>query len=598
MGKKFEVFPTGLDYLKAILHGIIVKNNEFDTRQKVTVLSSNLADSNFYVEMIMKIIHCVDETEIVHRGFELFAMLYSASQIIYYSIVDNTIIGHISYPVDSDPPVDLKEIQEKINSNMTIPETDDGFFVPCNYENTNLGLFSIHDIAFPEYIPKYLKTSRSIQEVIGMVIHSIRTKEHLIEVEKRFRAFFEKVPVYCYMLSPDGNILNVNNAVVSVLGYEKSELIGKHISTLYASESLPKMKKFFSHWKQKGEIKNEEMVIVTNEGDKRYVSLNVGAVRDRQGNLLYSVSIQNDITENKKIELELIEAKKQAESATKAKSAFLANMSHELRTPMNGIIGISTMLLKHKSDNLTPKQSKGLKMVAQSGERLLNLVNDILDLSKVEAGKMTAENSRTSLQNCVDILQSTVESLIKSYNKPIVFFSNIAKSVPETIVTDQQKLHQILLNLLSNAVKFTDEGEITLKIYNKSNRVYFEVNDSGIGIEKNNLLHIFDEFRQLDDYNTKKYQGTGLGLSICKRMVELLGGEITAHSQPSKGTKMVFYLPVETVEVRAVKVAENVPESKSCVGSETVPSTMQNVIVIEDDEQSRYYFKETLEQLI
>ena len=330
---------------------------------------------------------------------------------------------------------------------------------------------------------------------------------------------------------------------------------------------------------------------------KKRPVLDEGPFLKEERNLINGIAnALSGAAERKQAEKHLQEAKDAAEFANKAKSQFLANMSHEIRTPLNAIISISKTLSKNDNENLTPKQIEGLEIVYRSSQRLLQLINGILDLSKIESGKMDVELRPLSVDTLIGGIRSMVVTLTK--DKDIDFFVQKSSSVPNTIISDMQKLYQVLTNIISNSVKFTNRGEIVLKVYVEQNRLYFEVSDTGIGIDEHDIEHIFEEFTQVDSSTTRKYQGTGLGLAICKKILKLLGGEIKADSKLGQGTTITFYVPLQTRQVLTDDDASKSAAQKILkddvglqpvdAGSESTTSEpLPKILIAEDDEFGR-----------
>lgn len=257
----------------------------------------------------------------------------------------------------------------------------------------------------------------------------------------------------------------------------------------------------------------------------------------------------NNLVETRTRELmlskqEAEKAKEIAEKANKSKTEFISNVSHELRTPLNGILGLSHTILKNQNDNLSDQQLKGLDMIHRSGMRLLDLINDILDLAKIEAGSMSYHKRPVRIKGLVDhvehLFKGLMENRISKKQEPLDLFIRTEGFTPEFIQTDRRRLEQILINIIGNAVKFTPSGSITLTIKMVESSIWFEILDTGIGIPEDQLNCIFDKFQQVDGSSSRSYEGTGLGLSLSKSLVELLGGEIAVESDLGKGTNMKF----------------------------------------------------------
>lgn len=257
------------------------------------------------------------------------------------------------------------------------------------------------------------------------------------------------------------------------------------------------------------------------------------------------IKLQNDslleLHNQLKIKAAELEVQKiKAEESTKLKSQFLASMSHELRTPMNSVLGLTELILD-EGDLLTPKLKERLEIVHRSGKRLMSLLNDILDLSKIESGKMELKNDEILLEDIITDVEASIKPLIAKKHLELIITRNINTNV--SINIDKDKVTQVLINLLGNAIKFTERGAVELRINDSNEKLQFAVIDSGIGISTEHQKIIFEEFRQIDGSNTRKYGGTGLGLSICKKIAEMLNGSLTVESEVNKGSIFTFIVP-------------------------------------------------------
>jgi signal transduction histidine kinase/DNA-binding response OmpR family regulator len=307
-----------------------------------------------------------------------------------------------------------------------------------------------------------------------------------------------------------------------------------------------------------------------------------------------SVLIFSDITERKQAELELAAARDAAEDANRTKSAFLANMSHELRTPLNAIIGVTEMLQEDARDLDRADELEPLDRVSRAGRHLLALINDILDLSKIEAGRMELQPERFSITELVDEVTKTIEPLaVKNGNRLIVRDSGAVG----TIYTDQMRVRQALMNLVSNAVKFTENGTVTISTSKEDrgtgSRIAIVIEDTGIGMSPEQLGRLFQEFSQADSSTTRRYGGTGLGLVISQRFCQMMGGDITVESELGRGSAFTILLPAEmtnTAAVSEVKVPGAAP------ANDTPTKDGARVLVVDDDATAREIIGRYLER--
>ena len=342
---------------------------------------------------------------------------------------------------------------------------------------------------------------------------------------------------------PSGIITDVNKQMEALTGCTRDELIGAPFKSYFTDPERAEagIKLVLSEKK----VTDYELTACARDGKQTVVSYNATTFYDRDRTLQGVLAVSRDITERKQVEAELREAKANAESASRTKSDFLASMSHEIRTPMNAIMGISDLLAKTA---LSPEQDKYVQIFRRAGDNLLNLINDILDLSKVESSQLELERTGFSLS---DLLEKVTEMVAaRASEKGLVMLYEIAPSVPNDLVGDPTRLQQVLLNLLGNAIKFTESGEVTLRVTPDANpavptALRFTVSDTGIGIPGEKLGQVFERFTQADSSTTRRFGGSGLGLTICRRLVELMGGRIWVESEVGKGSMFAFAVPFE-----------------------------------------------------
>ena len=368
-----------------------------------------------------------------------------------------------------------------------------------------------------------------------------RTRE-LAEREAYFRAIFENTGAGIVSRGPDRKLINANKAFFDFIGYAREEMekldsaafIIQSADQAALRENLAKL--------ERGDVSlyRVERQYRRKDGTLKWADVVTTSVRDEGGRFVATVTIINDITERKHMEIELFKAREVAEEATRAKSMFLASMSHEIRTPMNGVLGMLELLSLTKLDT---EQQGTVEVVRESGKSLLRIIDDILDFSKIEAGKLEIRPEVASIADAVGGVHQVYSGIASGKN--LLLKKSADPGISPAVMVDALRLRQILNNFVSNGLKFTQEGHVEIKaelLERKDGRelVRFSVKDTGIGISKEGQTRLFQPFVQAEGDTTKRYGGTGLGLTICRRLADMMGGVIAMESEPGKGTTMMF----------------------------------------------------------
>jgi len=407
--------------------------------------------------------------------------------------------------------------------------------------------------------------------------------------EERFRMIVESLPDPYSEIDLSGKITFINEAFLKETGYRREELLGNNFSTLLDDRNTNLAVLAYRNLLNKDHlIKNFELTWMSKSGHSVLSEISASLIRDIKGNPIGYQSVYRDITERRQMEEALARAKEAAEIANNAKSEFLASMSHEIRTPMNAILGMADLL---SETPLTKEQQKFVQVIKEAGENLLGIINDILDISKVESGHVHLEHIAFDLGELVERIGDVMS--VRAHKKGLELTCHVAPEVPIHLMGDPTRLRQVIVNLLGNAIKFTETGEVLLDVKlppesamgndGDNADLIFSVMDTGIGIPTDKIKDVFERFTQADSSTTRKYGGTGLGLSISKSLVDLMGGKIKLESEEGKGSNFSFTLPF-AVQTEAIAEVESSHEDL----------TGRRALIVDDNATNRLILQEIL----
>ena len=409
-----------------------------------------------------------------------------------------------------------------------------------------------------------------------------QAEEALREAELKYRAIFENAIEGIFQTTPNGRYLSANYALARIYGYTSPEEMVRQVGDIKHEIYVNPERRsdFINLMKKQGQVQEFESQVLRQDGSIIWIAENAHAVYDSNQTLLYYEGTVEDITERKHAEEELQKAKEAAEAANRAKSTFLANMSHELRTPLNAIIGYSEMLQEELVDEGMEQYVPDLKKVNTAGKHLLMLINDVLDLSKIEAGKMELFLETFEVSTLLLDVASTIQPLFEKNSNTLQLNYDPAIG---TMRGDLTKVRQILFNLLSNAAKFTNHDLIELNVRryrpddSQQDWISLTVKDNGIGMTPEQLNRLFQSFSQADASTTRKYGGTGLGLAITRKFCQMMGGDVEVQSTLGQGTAFEINLPAEVSDLKTqlplTPVETNAP-----------PTSASNLVLIIDDD--------------
>ncbi len=429
--------------------------------------------------------------------------------------------------------------------------------------------------------------------------------------EQRISRIIEASPIGIVSINRKGTIETFSSAAEQIFGYYASDVIGKNIKILMETHVAVEHDLYLERriHGASSTVVGQSRIVNAVRKDGSVFKLEARVEEVQVGDEVFYIGLVEDITERIELERQAEEAREQAERASEAKSAFLANMSHELRTPMNAIIGYSEMLAEDAEDEGLEDMLDDLNKITNAGKHLLSLINDVLDLSKIEAGKMDLFLEDFAVKDIAEDVASTALSLIEKNANELVL--DIDQDL-DAMHGDVTKIRQILFNLISNAAKFTKEGKITLSAnaasISNEPAIRFAVTDTGIGIPEDKIEHIFSEFSQADESTTRDYGGTGLGLALVKRFCEMMGGSIRVESTIGVGSSFIVTLPKQVEKQHLgleeeARISDATPDPSSS-DQDTKTSSSQvieddsarnTVLVIDDEASARGLLKKRLE---
>jgi|GEM_PF-274117 len=460
--------------------------------------------------------------------------------------------------------------------------------IPCLFEDDVKGVIEIG--SYTPFTEHHIEFLNKIQENIAIAIHSNITREEL-------QALLDQTLIQSEELKKSEQVLMVKNEELSqqteALRESESKLQQQQEELRQSNEELEAQTMELKASESKLQQQQEELRVTNEELEEKTINLQ----KQKE-----EIVKKNDALEKTKAIIE--EKVKEVEISSKYKSEFLANMSHELRTPLNSILILSGFLVEDKNGLLGKDEKEYAKVINAAGKDLLDLINDILDLSKIESGKMELTLEAFDIRKTLLELQEMFKPLVDE--KGLNFINTVEDSVPKMIVSDEMKISQVMKNLISNAIKFTQEGDVEIKAsITTNNQLQIAVRDTGIGISKDKLLHIFGAFQQADGSTSRNYGGTGLGLSISKELARLLGGDIKLESEEGKGSTFYIYIPINDKALESeeahqtqedqIAVFEDVPEMDAMTEvydknevklNVELPSEYESVILIIEDDKN------------
>jgi len=462
--------------------------------------------------------------------------------------------------------------------------------VPLIVEHQVIGVIVVQNYTDPTCYSEFdLSLMQFVADQVASLIMRKKTEDKLRNEQAYLDQLYQSSGEAIVMIDKTGLVQSVNHEFYLLFGYKPEEIIGKNIDEMI----VPKYLRDEGIRNTNRALTNERVEMESVRQHKNGMLIDISILVTPifiEGEIKGAYGIYRDITERKRIEKSLIVAKEKAEESDRLKSAFLSNMSHEIRTPMNAILGFSSLL----SDPGATEEDRNeyIEIIKERGNDLMRIISDIIDVAKIESGQLKINIKDCKVNQLLEDIFVMFKQIREKQEKGHVELKT-ALSIPDpdfTILSDPQRIRQVITNLLENALKFTDAGEIEFGYSIKEDfgigkSIEFFVRDTGIGIPEEMHKVIFERFRQVDDSHTRRYGGTGLGLTICKNLVHLMGGELNMESEVGKGTLFTITMPMWTISAPKEKPVEETPKPKE-------RDWKEKVILVAEDEESNFTFLE------
>ncbi|MBW4480529.1 MAG: PAS domain S-box protein [Tolypothrix brevis GSE-NOS-MK-07-07A] len=440
----------------------------------------------------------------------------------------------------------------------------------------------------------------SIADLVKLAIET--SERHAAQLalrksEAKCRALFEHSSIGISLANMDERIIDSNPVLCQMLGYNQEELYDKRLTDYIFIEDLTTYLEDQQIVVENGDRFQKELPFQHKDGSLVWTHISVSLISDTNNQPEFFLTTVEDITERKRTELKLLQTKEAAEASSRAKSEFLATMSHELRTPLNAIMGLSQLLQQKIVGTLNEQQEEYINYIYSSGEQLLALINDILDLSKIEAGKEELILLPLQVQ---DICNSVISTVCDRASEKKLQLTTEIYPEADVCIADEGKIKQMLLNLLTNAIKFTAAGKVSLTVKKVPQGMMFTVSDTGIGIDSSQFQFLFEPFKQLDSRLNREYEGTGLGLALTRKLARMHGGDVTVESTLGEGSRFMLFLPDSTPVEEGGRGGwgEGGKENNSS-SSFNLPASTTNkrILLVEDEENTAILLQDYLQAI-